>query len=154
MADKIETTIGALVPTIEKMDPRGPDPALVKLIGLRLDAKTRYHALKLFRLVEAEVREHFFKPQQDALKEFGAERDPTPLERARTGPDRLYDILIAKPEKQAAFFARINELAAVPVTIPWGPVTSTMLDPYQEFTGADMQGLGPLFLFIDNDESK
>jgi hypothetical protein len=134
MAD-IVTTIGALVDA---------EPALQKLTSVKLDAKTRYHAVKLAKLVAAETRVHFYEPQREAFKEFGVEREPTPAEVRQFGPDKLFDIATASPEQRAAFTARIKDLRAVEVPIPWGPITLTMLEPYPEFTGADMLALGPL----------
>lgn len=128
----IETTIGALVDA---------EPTLLKLTGVKLDAKTRYHAVKLLKLVSAETKEHFYEPRQAAFKEFGSEREPTTSERLKLGPAPVIEVPSANV---AAFQARLKELADVPVTIPWGPITSTMLDPYTEFTGADMLALGPL----------
>lgn len=135
MADtQIETTIGALVDA---------EAALNKLAGVKLDAKTRYHVLKLAKLVSAETKPHFYEPRQEAFKEFGIEREPNGQERAKFGPDKILEV---PPSKMAAFQARIKDLAAVPVTIPWGPVTLTMLEHYPEFSGADCLALGPLFL--------
>lgn len=132
----IDTTIGPLVDA---------EPALARLVAMKLDAKLRYHAVKLSRLVASETKWHFAEPRLQAFKEFGVERDPTPAEMRLHGPDTIYDIALATPENRAAYGARIKELRDVPVSIPWGPITSTMLDPYPEFTGADMLALGPLF---------
>lgn len=134
---EIVTTIGALVEA---------EPALARLVALRLDAKTRYHAVKLLRLVSAETKTHFYEPRQDVFKELGTEREPTAAERAQHGLDMMLEI---PREKTKAFAARIKDLSAVPVTIPWGPVTSTMLEPFAEFTGADMLALGPLFELVE-----
>lgn len=137
----IKTTIGALVDA---------EPALQKLIGLKLDAKTRYHAVKLAKLVSAETREHFYEPQRDAFKEFGVERHPTPNEVRQFGPDKLLDIATAAPEQREAFAARIKELRAVPSAIPWGPITLAMVENHPDFTGADLLALGPLCDFGDD----
>lgn len=127
------TTIGALVDA---------QPALAKLAGLKLDAKARYHVVKLLALVAAETREHYYEPRQSAFKELGEERPPTDAERVQFGGDPVIEV---KPEQQAELRARVKDLCEVPVTIPWGPVTSTMLEPYTEFTAADMLAMGPLF---------
>jgi hypothetical protein len=129
----ITVTLGALVDA---------EPALAKLTSVKLDAKTRYHAVKLARLVAAETK-HFSEQRHDLVKELGEEREPTGAERARFGPDKISEV---KPAQLLEFRARIKELADVSVTIPWGPVTSSMLESYPEFTGADMLALGPLFL--------
>lgn len=140
MTQKIETTIGALVDA---------GPAIAKLAQVKFDAKTRYHVVKLARLVEQETKAHFAEPRQQAFKEFAVEREPTPQEMRTHGPDKILDIAIATPEKRAAFVARVNDLRGVPVLIEWGPVTSTMLDAYPDVTGADCLALGPLFELVE-----
>lgn len=135
---RIETTIGELV---------AAEPALARLTAVKLDAKTRYHVVKLAKLVAAETRDHFYEPRQQVFKELGVERTPTPAELSRLGPDTVLEI---PPVKVAAFSARIKELAAVPSVIEWSPVTLAMLESYPEFTGADMLALGPLFTMEDD----
>jgi hypothetical protein len=137
MAGTIETTIGALVEA---------EPALARLASVKLDAKTRYHIVKLAKLVTAETRAHFYEPRQALFCELGVERPPTGAERAKNGPDPVLEI---SPLNVPEFKARLADLASVPVTLPWGPVTSTMLEPYPEFTGADCLALGPLFELVD-----
>lgn len=132
-APVIATTIGALV---------NAQPALEKLIALPLGAKVRYHAVKLWKKVHDDVQAHFFEPRNEAIKELGAERDPTGAERAARGPDKIIEL---KPENMGTFQARVKELVDVPVVIEWGPLTHAMLEPYEAFTGADMLALGPLF---------
>lgn len=134
----ITTTLGALA---------AAEPALQRLTTLKLDAKTRYHAVKLRQLVAAETK-HFYEQRNELVREFGVERDPTPLERAKLGPDRILEVVPSTP-KFAAFVARANELAAVPVVIVWGPVTSMMLEAYPDFTGDEMIALGPLCVLVD-----
>lgn len=141
---KIVTTIGELVQA---------EPALTRLIAVKLDAKTRYHAMKLAKLVAAETKEHFYDPQLEAFKEFGVETEPTPAQVRQFGPDKLFDIATASPEKRAAFTARIKDLRNVSVTIDWGAITSAMVENYPEFTGADCLALGPLFELEDADAS-
>lgn len=141
MADngkRIETTIGHLVDA---------EPALARLTAVRLDAKTRYHVVKLAKLVAAETKDHFYEPRQEIFKDLGVERDPKPAELAQLGPDKVREIPIAK---MGEFSARMKDLAAVPVTLEWGPVTNAMLESYPEFTGADMLALGPLFTMEDD----
>lgn len=133
MSTQIQTTIGALVEA---------EPALAKLATLKLDAKTRYHVVKLARLVSQEVREHFTEPRNEAVKEYGAEREPTESEKVTFGPQKVTEV---RPEHKPQFFARVNELAAVPVTIPWGPLTTAMVDSCTDVTAADLLALGPLF---------
>lgn len=133
----ITTTLGALV---------DGEPALQRLTTLKLDAKTRYHAVKLRQLVAAETK-HFVDQRNDLVRELGEEREPTGAERARLGPEKVTEVRTANlPE----FRRRLAEIVAIPVTVPWGPVTSTMLDTHPEFTGDDMIALGPLFVLVDD----
>lgn len=144
MADKkdssIETTIGSLVKA---------EPALRAVTLLKLTGQTRYHVMKLARLVIAETRDHFHEPTRALREEFGVKRPPTGQELAAIGPGDVFDILIAKPEKQAEFMARVRELENVRVTIPWGPITSAMLDAFPECTIAQCIELGPLYELVE-----
>lgn len=133
----ITTTLGALA---------DHEPALKKLTALKLDAKTRYHVVKLRQLVAAETN-HFYEQRNELVKELGAEREPTGAERAKFGPDTITEV---KPTKFVEFKRRVAELAGVAVTIPWGPVTSVMLETYDEFTGDDMIAMGPLFMLLED----
>lgn len=141
----ISTTIGALVDA---------EPALARLTAVRLDAKTRYHAVKLARLVAAETKEHFQEPRLQAFKELAVEREPTPAEFKQVGPDKIFDIELASPENRAAFMARIKDLRSVSATLSWGPITSTMVENYPEFTAADCLALGPLFELVEPSDVK
>ena len=132
MSHRIQTTIGALVEA---------EPALNKLAGMKLPAKTRYHVVKLAQLVRAELKWHFYDPRHEAFQEFGDKRDPTAAERTQFGPDPVLEV---PPSKLAPFRARIRELTEVSVEIPWGPITAEMLEPCDDCTGADMLALGPL----------
>lgn len=138
MATEIRATIGALA---------AAEPALQKLTAVKLDAKARYHVVKLAKLVSAETKEHFFEPRVALFRELGISREPTDAERAQYGPDQMWDIPAAR---LGEFKARIEDLLSVPVTVPWGPVTAAMLEAYPEVTGADMLALGPLCV-LDED---
>ena len=133
---QIETTIGALAEA---------EPALERLAGPRLDAKTRYHIVKLARLVRAELQTHFYEPRQEAFKEFGVERASTDAERAQHGDT----VLAVPPDQIAPFRARMKELCDVAVTVPWGPVTPAMVEGCAEITALDLLALGALFEMAD-----
>src|SRR5258708_9628321 len=105
--------------------------------------------MKLAKLVAAELKDHFFEPRLAAFKECGVEREPTDAERLRYGHDLIWEV---KPEHIPEHLARIKDLQAVPVTVPWGPVTAVMFDTCPEVTGADLLALGPLFE-LDEPES-
>ena len=134
---QIQTTIAALVDA---------EPALGRLASQKLDARTRYHVVKLTTLVTAEVQAHFYAPRHEAFKEFGVPREPTAAERAKMGPDPVLEVAPANLDK---FRARMKDLGAVPVTIPWGPITSAMVEAYVDLTAADLLALGPLFVLSE-----
>lgn len=143
---QIVTTLGALV----NAAPAPPAfSALDAVLAVPLDAKARYHVLKLAKLVATETA-HFTAEHTAAIKALGKERQPTPEEHARGQRDPVTEVT---QENRSAYFARIAELQAVPVTIPWGPITSTMLEPYPQITGAVCLALGPLFELVEPVES-
>jgi hypothetical protein len=129
----IQTTIGKLAEA---------ERALARVLDVKLDAKTRYHAMKLAKLVRAEVADHLEQPRQELFKALGVERPPTAEERARSGPSPVFEV---PPEKTPELWKEVNDLAAVSVTIPWGPLTAAMMEPYTDISGADLLALGPLF---------
>lgn len=136
---QITATLGELV---------NAEPALRRVLSVAMDAKTRYHAVKLARLVAQETK-HFSEEREAAIKTFGAERPATPEETAKgmSGP-----VTEVTPDKQAEYFKRLNELSAVPVTIPWSGLTTLMLEPYPAVTGRDCIELGPLYELDPEDE--
>ena len=106
----ITTTLGALVLA---------DTALADLKALRLPVKPAYHVMKLCRLVTAEV-EGFHTQRNAIIDELGVERATTDDERAaRNGAATLKQV---PPDRLAAFRTRLDELAAIAVTIPWDPI--------------------------------
>jgi hypothetical protein len=121
---EIVTTLGALV---------NAEAALGRVAAVPFDqdggAKVRYHVVKLARLVAVETK-HFYD-ERNALVELHGEGAPKTV--PRTSP--------AWP----TFAAAAEALAAVPVTIPWGPLTEAMVEPYTAITAADLVGLGPLY---------
>lgn len=134
MAGGIQTTLGDLVMA---------QPALKKLAALKLDPKTRYHVLKLSKLVTAEVKEHFYDERDLLTREMGETRAATPDEMAKVGSAT---IITVPHDKIQAYETAIKALLEVRVLIPWDPVTLPMLDAYLEFTADDFEALGPLGL--------
>jgi hypothetical protein len=120
----ITTTLGALVQA---------EPALGRVTAVKFDqpggAKVRYHLVKLARLVAVETK-HFYDERNALVEQHG---EGTPKVVARTAP------------AWATFAAACEALAAVPVTIPWGPLTEAMAEPYADISAADLVGLGPLY---------
>lgn len=128
---KIQTTLGELI---------SAEQALHRLLAVALDARTRYHAMKLARLVSVETK-HYNEERDKAIRELGADRQPTDHEKAKgvAGP-----ITEVTPENHAAWVLRMKDLNAVLVEIPWGPLTHAMLEKV-DITGDVLLGLGPLF---------
>lgn len=126
MAAAIETTLGALM---------GSKAGLERVLQTKFDkdggAKVRYHAMKLARLVEQELKT-FGDAQTALLKDLGYD----PL----SGPT-----IELKPEHRATYNQQMQDLSAHPVTLAWGPLTAAMLDPYLDLTPADLLALGPLY---------
>lgn len=130
----ITTTLEALL---------NAEAALHRVLGVKLDAKTRYHAVKLAKLVTAETT-HFNEERNALVKEFGTEREPTAAEKARNGPAMVTEVLPTSPQFPE-FYRRVRELLAVEAPIAWGPLTAQMLEPYTDVTGHDLIELGPLY---------
>ena len=138
MAGEIVTTLGELVDA---------ESTLRKVAAVRFDKdggeRLRYFVTKLSRLVSQETKQ-FFDRHKALVDEYGIEREPTGAERARQGPEKVKEVPRGTPVF-AIFSKAYQELVAVPVTIPWGPVTTAMLEPYPDVSSADMMALGPLF---------
>lgn len=125
---EITTTLGVLVQAEGSLHRFGME---------RLPIKAAYHLSKLTRLVLAETKE--FETQRLALvEELGAKDDQQQLR--------------VTPENMPEFTRRINELAGVEVSIPWGPLDLTPLRDLR-ISAADLAQLGPLVTFTD-DEGK
>ena len=120
---KIETTLGELVEA---------EAALDRVLAVKLDAKTRYHAVKLARLVKQETKH--FHDERNALVE-------------KLGTDGLAGAkeIRANSPAMAQFVAELKPMYEIPVTVEWGPLTRAMLEPYLDVTGKDQIDLGPLF---------
>lgn len=121
----VTTTLGALADA---------EAALLKVLAVKFDheggAKVRYHVVKLAKLVAADTR-HFYDERNALIEKYGEGEPKTILPTSPTRP---------------AFMADLKAVADVSVTIPWGPLTSAMVDPYPEIVGADLLALGPLYV--------
>ncbi len=113
-AKTVTTTLGKLV---------GVEQALGRLAQQQLPGKVSYHVAKMARLVGQEAK-HFHDTRQAAIKELGEERDATDLEKAH-GHTRVNEVT---PANVPAFNARMDDLAAVSVTIDWAPIHVAWLE--------------------------
>jgi hypothetical protein len=104
------------------------EPALQRLLEVRLPARTAYHVAKLMALVQAETQ-HFHAQRETFIRELG-----TPV------PDQP-DALQVASANLPAFRERIQELVDVETTLDWAPLS---LEELPEMTGADVMALGPL----------
>jgi len=121
MTSSIETTLGALVEA---------EPALGPICALKLNARSAYHVKKLAQLVAQETK-HFHDERNALITEYGTKQDDGQI--------------LVKPDSEhfPTLIAKLNELAAVPVEIPWGPVTLEMLGD-APISAGELLALGPL----------
>jgi hypothetical protein len=134
-APAITVTLGDLMRADEAF-PR----VLAKLLG-----KSAYHVAKLARLAAPEIA-HFKSERDRYITDLGTMRELTPAEMQahglQPGPDGTIPTgRVVTPENQAAFAARMTDLAAIMVTIPWGPIPLAWLDAV---SGEDIEALMPL----------
>jgi hypothetical protein len=101
--------------------------AFDRLLALKLPIKAAYHLKKLLALVRPELQ-HFNELRNDLIKELDCEGKPAP----------------------AAFQVRIAELAAMNVTLPWGPFDLAWLGDH-DITAADLDALGPLVCLAETE---
>jgi len=121
---RVKTTLAKLVMA---------EPSLQKVLEVKLDkeggAKVRYHVVKLARLVAAETR-HFHDERNALIMKYGAGEPPS--------------VAVDSP-KWKEFFDAVTALGNVEVEIPWGPMTTAMVEPYADVTASDLIGLGDLY---------
>jgi len=130
----VNTTLGRLV---------GAEKALGAILKHSLPMKPAYHISKLASLVAAETRVYY--ERQDAeIKELGTEREATPAERA-LGNVTVWQV---KPEHLEEYAKRMNELAEIPVTVPWGAIHVTWLESIT-ISPAELTALAPLLTESD-----
>ena len=127
----IETTLGALVEA---------EPALGRLLALKLPTKTAYHLAKLAKLVREETQ-HFHTQREALIRELGTERDPTEAEKVQNGNGTK--VISVTPEHWPECQTRLAELAAVQVTIALTPIAIDELGAI-DVAGEDLLALGPL----------
>lgn len=116
------TTLGALA---------AAEPTLQTMCALKLSAKHAYHVQKLTRLVAQETA-HFHEQRNALVTEYGTKLDEGPI------------VVKTDSEHWPVVKAKLDELAAVPVEIPWSPITLDMFGA-EKVSAADLQALGPLF---------
>jgi hypothetical protein len=126
----ITTTLGVLAQA---------EPALHAIGALKLPAKSAYHVKKLATLVAQETQ-HFQTERNSYIKELGIAQ-----------PDGSVSIAPDSPA-MPAFVAKVTELIAVEVVIPWGPITLAMLGD-ATISAAELQALGPLFAEPDGESA-
>lgn len=117
------------------------EPALLRVLRVKLEPKLRYHALKLAKLVAVETK-HYGEEINALIKELGEERDPNGAERAKYGPEPIWEVTKANKK---VFVERAKELQDVSATIAWGPITSAMVELNTEIVGSDLNEMGPLY---------
>jgi hypothetical protein len=93
-------------------------------------AKAHYHVAKLVRLMRPDMQ-HYRDERDKLIKAFGAESETA------TG-ERVWSVL---PEHQETFAKQLQDLGAIPVEIPWAPLS---LDDLPDLTGAELEALLPL----------
>ena len=139
MAEKAEisTTLGELVEV---------EPVLRRVTELDgMTAKAKYHLAKLARLVGQETK-HFYTERAQLFETMGVEREPkSDAERRQFGP-KVREI---PTEQVSEFQAKVKDLSAVPVTIPWGPLRSIDLT---QAKASDLVDLGPLCELVEPPE--
>lgn len=118
----IKTTLGALADA---------HAAIAAVLVLALPSTAAYHVMKLARLAEPEIQT--FEAQRMALvKRLGVEVPETNGVQFRVDADKL-------PE----YMRELSALRAVPIALPWGPITMGMLTG-QHVSGQTLLNLGPL----------
>ena len=107
--------------------------------SVKLRGRLLYHVAKLQTLVAAETAV-FHAERERLIAELGMERDASREERQRLGVATVREV---GPGAMPAFRARLEELAAVEVVIPWGPVPFRDLAEF-EMVPDDLRAMGAL----------
>ena len=100
-------------------------PALERLAAERLPVKSAYRVAKLLRLARPEV-DQFVAQRNELVRQFGRPRDNGDIE--------------VTAENREAFFAKVNELAAIEVKFELEPLELAALDGVQ-VSAADLLAL-------------
>jgi hypothetical protein len=119
----IDTTLGQLAEA---------EPALARLAAEKLPFRTAHLIAKLAKAV-AEETKYFHEERNALVKEFGEVKPGGTPDEIQVGPTMA---------SWPAFVAKVNELVAVPVTIPLAPIDLTTLAPEKldklEVSAADL----------------
>lgn len=117
------------------------EDALGRIMLVKFDkeggAKVRYHVAKLATLVAIETK-HYHSERNELVKKYGEGNPPA---------------VMVNSKNWEAFASELKAVGEVEVSIPWEPITDTMIEPYSDITPADMFGLGPLFDFSERSET-
>jgi hypothetical protein len=105
------------------------EPALTRLLDVRLSAQLAYSVAKLAKAVRTEAQ-HFTEQRDALIRELG---EPV--------PDDPAGAIRVTPANTAEFLRRVQELAAVEATLTVPPLK---LADLPEMTGADLLKLGAL----------
>ena len=103
--------------------------------------KTAYSLSKLLRLARPEI-EQFTEQRNTIVRELGAERPTTELERAQSGQATAVEVTA---ENRATFFTKVNELASIEVTFDVQPLSVAAFDGVQ-VSAVDLLALDPFLV--------
>lgn len=126
----MKTTMGALVQA---------EQVLAKLSQQTVSARTAYRLAKLTAAVRTDTK-HFQEQRNELIKQLGEERQATDDERAASGEGTVIEV---KAENRDAFVARLNELAAIEVSIEKWRLTLEDLEAFS-LSSNDVLALGDL----------
>ena len=124
--DKTDTTLGALVDAEPYLLRVASLPLESKEVPKGISAKTKYHMVKLARLVAGETK-HFQEVQTELFTALGIQQGQQLAELPRG--------------VWASYLQQLQPHKDLPVTIPWGPI---QYDWIPLALAADVIGLGPL----------
>jgi hypothetical protein len=125
---EIKTTLGDLVAAEKALS------ALDRLKPPAITAKARYHIAKLTGLVLAETK-LFHQHEREYITELGETLNPD-------APEHEHQVRVT-PAHWPEYMKRMEDLAAQPASIPWGPITDDMIGEADVSVG-ELRALGPL----------
>lgn len=133
------TTNGAIRMTFGQL--AEAEAVLAGLGTVKLPYAAAYRLARLTKAVGVEL-DYFRKERDDLVRELGTTRAATVDERARGAPDEVPEVTPRSP-KWSEFLAKVQQLAAVEVTLDLAPFDPSMV-PGLEIAAADLLVLGPL----------
>lgn len=136
----INTTLGHLVQLT---------PALGRLTAIHKPAQLVYHIVKLVKLIQPELK-HYEEKRVELIKKYGSEREPTPEEATRLGPERITEVTDSEKIKQ--FYEEHNNLIAVQVELAWSPIKVLALVEANVSAG-DILAMEPILSFEGLDDA-